>query len=92
LAAKQRGPLAIYPWYFIPGYMWWYFKISHPYVRPLPEGDPLRSCEQEAIMEEATHMEGPLTTRLDSTLTSIQGLAEGLLASGERRTRLRGGR
>jgi hypothetical protein len=34
-------------------------------------------------MEEEAQMAGPLTTRLDSTLTRIRGIADPLLASGE---------
>jgi hypothetical protein len=34
-------------------------------------------------MEEEAQMAGPLTTRLDSTLTRIRGIADELLASGE---------
>jgi hypothetical protein len=34
-------------------------------------------------MEEEAQIVGPLTTHLDSTLTMIRGIANGLLASGE---------
>jgi hypothetical protein len=52
-------------------------------MRPLPQGDPSWSCEQETILEEAVEMKGFLTTRMRSTLTMIRGLAEGVLVSGE---------
>ncbi|MCI89518.1 hypothetical protein A2U01_0110807, partial [Trifolium medium] len=45
LTPEQRGLAAIYPWFAAPGYMRWYFHISHPYMRPLPPGDPPRPCE-----------------------------------------------
>jgi hypothetical protein len=83
LTAAQRGPLAIYPWYAAPGYMRCYFRISHPYMLPLPQGDPPRPCQLEANMEEEAQMEGLLTTCLDNTLTRNRGIADGLLASGE---------
>ncbi|MCI39154.1 putative IMP dehydrogenase/GMP reductase, partial [Trifolium medium] len=62
LTPEQRGLGAIYPWYAAPGYMRWYFLISHPYMRPLPPGEPLRPCEQEALIEEEAEMEGALAT------------------------------
>jgi hypothetical protein len=79
----QRGPLAIYPWYVAPNYMQWYFRISHPYRLPLPQGDPPRPCEREASIEEEAYMAGPPTTHLDITLTMIRGIVDGLLTSGE---------
>jgi hypothetical protein len=75
----QRGPLAIYPWYTASGYMQRYFRISHPYMLPLPQGDPPRPCEPEAIMEQEAEMAGPLTTRLESRLTVIRGIADELV-------------
>ncbi|MCI37661.1 putative IMP dehydrogenase/GMP reductase, partial [Trifolium medium] len=42
LTPDQRGLGAICPWYAAPGYMRWYFGISHPYMMPLPPGDPPR--------------------------------------------------
>ncbi|MCI59057.1 hypothetical protein A2U01_0080312, partial [Trifolium medium] len=62
LTPEQRGLAAIYRWYAAPGYMRWYFRISHPYKRPLPPGDPPRPrpCEQEAIIEEEAEVEGTL--------------------------------
>jgi hypothetical protein len=62
--------------------MQWYFRISHPYMLPLPLGDPLRPYEQEAIMEKRAEMEGLLATRMGNTLTMIRRRAEGLLAMG----------
>jgi hypothetical protein len=82
LTAAQREPLAIAPWYAAADYMRWYFWISHPYMTPL-RGDPLRTCEREAIMEEEAELAGPLTTRLESKLTAIPGIANGLLLGGQ---------
>jgi hypothetical protein len=83
LTTAQRGQLAIDSWYAAPGYMRWYFKISHPYMTPLPRGDPPRPCEREAIMEEQAELAGPLATRLEGNLTEIQGIADEILACGE---------
>jgi hypothetical protein len=66
------GPAAIYSWYVPPGYM-----------RPLPRGDPPRPCEQEAIIEKEAEMEGPLATRLGSTMNRIRRLTDALLSSWE---------
>ncbi|MCI40431.1 hypothetical protein A2U01_0061664, partial [Trifolium medium] len=52
LTPEHRGFAVIYPWYAAPGYMRWYFQISRSYMRPLPPRDPMRPCEQEAIIEE----------------------------------------
>jgi hypothetical protein len=53
-------------------------------MSPLPEGDDLpRPCELEAIIEEEAELGGPLTSRMESKLMSIWGIADGLLASGE---------
>jgi hypothetical protein len=64
LTAAQRGLLAIDPWYAEVIYMRWYFRISHPYMKPL-RGDPPRSCEREAIMEELVEMTVPLASCLE---------------------------
>ncbi|MCI51509.1 hypothetical protein A2U01_0072753, partial [Trifolium medium] len=45
-------------------YMRWYFWISHPYMRPLPPGDPSRPCEHEALMEEEAERGGPIAADL----------------------------
>ncbi|KAK2437092.1 hypothetical protein QL285_022022 [Trifolium repens] len=66
LTTTQRGLLAIDPWYVAAGYMRWYFWNSHPYMKPLPRGDPLRLYEREAIMEEQAELPGPLASRLGS--------------------------
>ncbi|MCI57903.1 hypothetical protein A2U01_0079154, partial [Trifolium medium] len=64
LTPEQRGLAAIYPWYAAPalGYMRWYIRISHPYMRPMSAGDPPRPCEHEALFLEETEREGPLAT------------------------------
>ncbi|MCI57932.1 hypothetical protein A2U01_0079184, partial [Trifolium medium] len=62
--------------------MRWYFQISHPYMRPLPPGDPPRPCE-EAIIEDEAEAEGPLATRLTGRINRIRRIAEDLLSSGE---------
>ncbi|WJX83874.1 hypothetical protein P8452_66500 [Trifolium repens] len=80
LTAAQRGPLAIDPWYTAAGYMRWYFRISHPYMMPLPQGDLPRPCERDAIMEEQA---GPLTSHLEGKLTEMRGIADRILACGE---------
>ncbi|MCI53038.1 putative IMP dehydrogenase/GMP reductase, partial [Trifolium medium] len=58
LTPEQIGLAAIYPWYATPGYIRWYFRISHPYMRLLPPRDPPRPCEAEAIIEEEAELEG----------------------------------
>ncbi|MCI48662.1 hypothetical protein A2U01_0069905 [Trifolium medium] len=52
LTPEQRGDLPLYSWYDAPGYMRWYFRVSHPCQIPLPIGDPPRPCEIEAFIEE----------------------------------------
>ncbi|MCI95520.1 hypothetical protein A2U01_0116818, partial [Trifolium medium] len=37
---------------------------SHPYMMPLPPGDPPRPCEAEAIIEEKVEAKGPLAISL----------------------------
>ncbi|MCI52951.1 serine/threonine-protein phosphatase 7 long form-like protein, partial [Trifolium medium] len=39
LTPEQRGLVVIHPWDVAPRYMRWYFRISHPYMMPLPHGD-----------------------------------------------------
>ncbi|MCI47528.1 hypothetical protein A2U01_0068770, partial [Trifolium medium] len=60
LTPKHIGLTDIHPWDAAPGYMRWYFRISHSYMLPLPPGDPPRPCEVEALVEEEAEAEGPL--------------------------------
>ncbi|MCI40778.1 hypothetical protein A2U01_0062011, partial [Trifolium medium] len=70
-------------WDTAPGYMRWYFRISHPYMMPLPQGDPPRPCEHEAIIEEEAQTEGPLATRLTTRINRMRQIARHLLDNGE---------
>ncbi|PNX92794.1 serine/threonine-protein phosphatase [Trifolium pratense] len=64
-------------------YIRWYFKISHPYMVPLPPGDPPMPCEQEVILEEEAEAEGPLATSLMGKINNMGWIAEDLLVSRE---------
>ncbi|CAJ2666283.1 unnamed protein product [Trifolium pratense] len=64
-------------------YIRWYFKISHPYMVPLPPGDPPMSCEQEVILEEEAEAEGPIATSLMGKINNMGWIAEDLLVSRE---------
>ncbi|XP_045822299.1 protein MAIN-LIKE 1-like [Trifolium pratense] len=55
LTPEERGDLPLHSWNVAPGYMRWYFRISHPYMIPLPPGDPPRPFEMEALIEEDAH-------------------------------------
>ncbi|MCI72767.1 hypothetical protein A2U01_0094031, partial [Trifolium medium] len=35
-----------------PGYMAWYFKISHHYIIPIPEGYSVRPAETDVVVQE----------------------------------------
>ncbi|MCI17188.1 hypothetical protein A2U01_0038335 [Trifolium medium] len=59
LPEEQRGALALFPWY-----MRWYFRISHPYMRPILLGGPSRPCEHETLMEEEVEREDPIAADL----------------------------
>ncbi|MCI54587.1 hypothetical protein A2U01_0075837, partial [Trifolium medium] len=63
--------------------MRWYFRISHPYMLPLPPGDPSRPCEAEAIIEDEAEADGPLATSLTSRIYMMKRIAQSLLNSGE---------
>ncbi|MCI44646.1 hypothetical protein A2U01_0065885 [Trifolium medium] len=52
-------------------------------MRPLPPGDPPRSCEQETLMEAEAQSEGPLATDLFVANNKIQTIASRMLVSGE---------
>ncbi|PNY02088.1 hypothetical protein L195_g025392 [Trifolium pratense] len=43
LTPEHRGLAVIRPWDAAYGYMRWYFRISHPYINPLPAGKKRRS-------------------------------------------------
>ncbi|MCI44348.1 hypothetical protein A2U01_0065587, partial [Trifolium medium] len=72
-----------YHWNAAPGYMRWYFQISHPYRRPLPPGDPPRLCEQEALFQEEAERKGAIATSLTTRINRMTRIAEDLLSSGE---------
>ncbi|MCI84515.1 hypothetical protein A2U01_0105793, partial [Trifolium medium] len=54
----------------------WYFRISHPYMRPLPPGDPPRPCEQEAFFQEEAEREGAFATSLTTRINKMRRIAE----------------
>ncbi|MCI23684.1 putative IMP dehydrogenase/GMP reductase, partial [Trifolium medium] len=83
LTPEQRGLAAIYAWYATPDYLRWYFQISHPYIRPLPPGDPPRPCEHEALIEEEAQSEGPIAISLTNRIKMIRAIANDMLLSGE---------
>ncbi|MCI18075.1 hypothetical protein A2U01_0039226, partial [Trifolium medium] len=57
-----------------PGYMAWYFKISHPYIIPISEGYSVRLAEPDvAVQEEAPTQ---TTTHLLGRLASIRDILE----------------
>ncbi|MCI35512.1 hypothetical protein A2U01_0056733, partial [Trifolium medium] len=62
LTPRMLGTRALYSWLMVPNYMTWYVKISHPYLEPLPLGDPPRPAELDAIIHEET--DGQRTTTL----------------------------
>ncbi|MCI70798.1 hypothetical protein A2U01_0092061, partial [Trifolium medium] len=55
--------------------MAWYFKISHPYIIPIPKGYSVRPAEPDvAVQEEAPTQ---TTTQLLGRLASIHDILEG---------------
>ncbi|MCH89982.1 hypothetical protein A2U01_0010888 [Trifolium medium] len=63
--------------------MRWYFRISHPYLIPLPQGDPQRSCEMEALVEEDSEKEKSIVADLVVANSRIRQIAASLLRGGE---------
>jgi hypothetical protein len=49
--------------------MMWYMKISHPYIMPLPLGDPPRPHEQDALIEDEAEAKGGRATNLISPVS-----------------------
>ncbi|GAU46195.1 hypothetical protein TSUD_93820 [Trifolium subterraneum] len=66
-----------------PGYVRWYFQISHPYMISLPPGDPPRSCEMEAFIEEDVEREVPIVSDLANSNSQIRHIFASLLRSRE---------
>ncbi|MCH80172.1 serine/threonine-protein phosphatase 7 long form-like protein [Trifolium medium] len=76
LTVDQRGLAPVNAWDVAPEYMRWYFRMSHPYMTPLPAGDPPRPCEEDET-------EGPLATTLTTRINMIRRIAQELLNSRE---------
>jgi hypothetical protein len=49
----MRGAAVVNPWDHVPGYIRWFYRVSHPMMRPL-EGaeEPPRPANLEVVMEE----------------------------------------
>ena len=58
LTPHELGTRALYPWLTAPNYMTWYMKISHPYLEPLPAGDPPRPAELDANINDEAQDDG----------------------------------
>ncbi|MCI35185.1 serine/threonine-protein phosphatase 7 long form-like protein, partial [Trifolium medium] len=54
LTSDMLGSRATLPSDTAPGYMVWYFRISHPYIICIPEGYSVRSPETDAAVQEET--------------------------------------
>ncbi|MCI84153.1 hypothetical protein A2U01_0105429, partial [Trifolium medium] len=52
-------------------YMAWYFKISHPYIIPIPEGYSVRSAETDAAVQKETPTETTKVTQLLRKLDTV---------------------
>ncbi|MCI58242.1 hypothetical protein A2U01_0079496, partial [Trifolium medium] len=52
-------------------------------MRPLPPGDPLRPCEQEAIFQEEAERGGTIATSLTTKINRMRRITEDLLLSEE---------
>jgi hypothetical protein len=50
---NMRGEMVVNRWDHSPGYIAWYYKVSHPKVVPpqVPNADPPRPADLEFVME-----------------------------------------
>ncbi|MCI12234.1 hypothetical protein A2U01_0033337 [Trifolium medium] len=84
LTPQMLETRALYPWLMASNYMTWYIKNSHPYLEPLPPGDPPRSAELDAIIHEEAEADGH---RMATFVTSMLDIRQLIRASGVRRVR-----
>ncbi|MCI55849.1 hypothetical protein A2U01_0077100, partial [Trifolium medium] len=57
LTSDMFGSRATLPSDTAPGYMAWYFRISHPYIIRILEEYSVRSAETDAAVQEETPTE-----------------------------------
>jgi hypothetical protein len=83
LTPHELGTRALYPWLTAPNYMTWYMKISHPYLEPLPQGDPPRPADLDAIIHDEAQAEGQRMATCVSKMFHIHQMIMALMASGD---------
>jgi hypothetical protein len=44
------GSCVVRPTHTVPGYMEWYFKMSHPYIIPIPEGYSMWPIQTDVVV------------------------------------------
>jgi hypothetical protein len=49
---EKRGPRSTYGFEADPGYIAWFFKVSHPKINPPGKGSPPRPANLEVLIEE----------------------------------------
>lgn len=49
---ETRSVIIESDWSYVDGYIWWFFRVSHPYKMQNALGDPLRSIHKEILEEE----------------------------------------
>ncbi|CAJ2647685.1 unnamed protein product [Trifolium pratense] len=59
---EMRGPTVVRAWDHVPGYISWFYKVSHPIMRPIaaPEAPP-RPANLEVLIEEQESQSVPDT-------------------------------
>jgi hypothetical protein len=83
LTPRDLGTRALYLWLTAPDYMMWYMKISHLYLEPLPEEDPPRPTEFDAIIHDEAQAEGQRMATYVSKMLHIRQMIRALMASGD---------
>ncbi|MCI55932.1 hypothetical protein A2U01_0077183, partial [Trifolium medium] len=76
LTSDMFGSRATLPSDTAPGYMAWYFRISHPYIIRILEGYSVRSVETDAAVQEETPM---VVTELLRRLDTVRDLLKDLM-------------
>ncbi|WJX33750.1 hypothetical protein P8452_21930 [Trifolium repens] len=74
---------ALYPWLTAPDYMTWYLKILHIYLEPLPEGDPPKPTEIDAIIHDEAQADDKRMTTFVSKMLDIRQMIRALMAEGK---------
>ena len=49
---EMRGPRAVHGYETVPGYIAWFYRVSHPKIWPPVGGDPPRPANVEVMIEE----------------------------------------